>query len=190
MAATPFSKLRKPHALTLGCTGMLAGAATGLEADGYAVSYLNRSGRIPEAASGTSHLCNWESATSLQAAVRSAIDAHGIPELVLVWSHTVGPVLNLARQVSSPTADIRLHHVLGSSVRDPARKDTLARIQLGFSELPGIRWHAVCLGFVRERDGSRWLTHQEISEGALAAVRLKTPVYTIGQAAPWKYRPA
>ena len=189
MAATQSSSTQAPHALTLGCTGMLAGAALGLEADGYAVSWLSRSGTLPDGAHGTSHICDWESATSLQAAVRSAIEANGLPEIVLAWAHTVGPVLEIARAISGSTKNVRLHHVLGSSVSDPARKDALARIKLGFDGLPGIDWRAICLGFVRSGETSRWLTHDEISAGALAAIRLKTPIYTVGQTAPWKYRP-
>ena len=189
MADIRSSSQMPPHALTLGCTGMLAGAALGMEADGLAVSYLSRSGKLPGGAKGTSHTCNWESETSLRNAVRDAIDAHGVPEIVLAWAHSVGPVMNLARQLSSPAQSIRLHHVLGSSVRDPSRKDALARIRLGFDQLPGIDWRAVCLGFVREAGQSRWLSHEEISAGALAAVQLRSPVYTIGQTAPWKLRP-
>jgi len=183
------SSSARPHALTLGCTGMLAGAALGFEADGYAVSYLSRSGKLPESSSGTSHICNWESETSQHAAVRSAIDGYGIPKLVLAWAHSVGPVLALARQLSGSAQEIQFHHVLGSSVRNPNRKNALARIRLGFTELPGIHWHAICLGFVREGEGSRWLTHSEISGGALEAMRLRTPIYTVGQTAPWKHRP-
>lgn len=189
MADIQSSNHAQPHLLTLGCTGMLAGAALDLEAGGFRISYLSRSGTRPAGARGTSHACNWESATSLQAAVRSAINTHGMPEIVLAWAHAVGPVLELARQVASPAHTIRLHHVLGSSVRDPARKDTLGRIKLGFDQLPGIEWRAICLGFVREASGSRWLTNDEISDGALSAVRNNTPIYTIGQTAPWKYRP-
>ena len=189
MADTRSSDDPRPHALTLGCTGMLAGTARGLETDGYSVSYLSRGGNLPKGSDGTSHICNWESATSLQAAVRGAIEAHGLPELVLAWAHTVGPALDLARQLSSPSQTIRFHHVLGSSVRDPSRKDALRRIKLGFDQLPGIDWRAICLGFVRESGTSRWLSHDEISSGALSAIRLATPVYTIGQTAPWKLRP-
>ncbi len=168
---------------------MLAGAALGLEADNYTVSYLSRSGHLPDRSSGTSHKCNWESETSLRDAVKGAIDSHGIPEVVLAWAHSVSPVLKLAQNLSAPTHTIQFHHVLGSSVSNPSQKDALKRIKLGFDELPGIRWHAVRLGFVREDGRSRWLSHQEISAGALRAVQLKTPIYTIGQAAPWKYRP-
>ena len=189
MADIRSSSDARPHALTLGCTGMLAGAAKGLEADGYAVSYLSRSGNLPNGADGTSHICNWESATSLQTAVRGAIERHGVPEIVLAWAHTIGPVLNLARHLSSPEHSVRLHHVLGSSVRNPARKDALSRIKLGFDQLPGIDWRAICLGYVRESEQSRWLTHLEISSGALSAIRLRSPIYTIGQTAPWKHRP-
>ena len=121
--------------------------------------------------------------------MHEAVLRHGIPKLVLAWTHSVSQALGLARCLSSPTSDIRFHHVLGSSVRDPSRRDAVARIQLGFSELPGIHWHAICLGFKRMNGQSRWLLHSEISEGALKAIELAAPVYTIGQTAPWKHRP-
>jgi len=189
MAVTQFSNTAKPHALTLGCTGMLVGTALGLEADGYAVSYLSRSGTLPNSSSGTAYTCDWENPASLTNAVRNAIEEHGIPNLALAWSHTVGPVLDLAKQLSNTHHTVQLHHVLGSRVQDPTRNNALGRIKQEFTDLPGIAWHAICLGFVRGEAGPRWLTHEEISEGALSAVRLKSPVYTIGQTAPWKDRP-
>ena len=187
--ASSKSAAERRHTLTLGCTGMLSDAARGLERDGYAVSYLCRSGRLPDGSGGKAYSCDWAQETSIRRAAHEAIEESGVSEIVLAWSHSVGQVLSLARAMSSPAQSIRFHHVLGSSVNDPKRKDALARIRLSFSDLPGIDWHAVCLGFVREGKTSRWLTHEEISGGALSAIRLKTPVYTIGQTAPWKFRP-
>ena len=179
----------KPHALTLGCTGMLADAALGLEADGYAVSYLSRSGKRPASSHATSHSCDWNSETSLHAAARDAIIQHGTPQLALVWTHKIGQALRLARAISAPGQSLRFHHVLGSSLSDPSRKNAIERVRLGFSELLGVDWRAIRLGFKRDGNVSRWLTHEEISHGALEAVRLQTPIYTIGQTSPWKLRP-
>lgn len=45
------------------------------------------------------------------------------------------------------------------------------------------------LGFRVEDDGSRWLTHEEISEGILAAIADPQPVQVIGTVTPWERRP-
>lgn len=184
-----FSVTHRSHALTLGCTGMLSAAGMGLEDDGFVVSYLSRSGRLPKRSNGTAYTCDWGHEAALRRAAHEAVLRHGVPKLVVAWTHSVSQALSLARCLSSPTSNIRFHHILGSSVRDPARKDALSRIQLSFSDLPGINWHAICLGFMRSNGQSRWLSHEEISEGTLKAIRLETPIYTIGQTAPWKYRP-
>lgn len=188
MAVTQSSSER-PHALTLGCTGMLTGAALGLQADDYTVSYLSRSGRLPGEATGTSHTCSWDNEASLRRAVMEAIEIHGMPKLVLAWAHSVGPVMKLAEYLSNSENVVRFHHVLGSRVSDPSRNNPLKRIKLGFDALPGIQWHAVRLGYVLEHGRSRWLSNDEISSGTLQAVRLKSPIYSVGQIAPWKLRP-
>ncbi len=52
-------------------------------------------------------------------------------------------------------------------------------------------YREIILGFVyrEENDRSRWLTHEEISEGVLNAIRLQQDRYIIGQIEPWVKRP-
>ena len=190
MAATPSSDpAARGHALTLGCTGMLAGAARSLAADGYTVSYLSRRGQLPRDCHGAAYACDWSDPGSVEAAVRQAVEAQGTPSIALVWTHEIGQALALARCLAAPSRTLRFHHVLGSAVSDPARKDTLSRVARSFSALPGMDWRAIYLGFKIEGAHARWLTHDEICAGAYEAVRLAAPIYTIGQTRPWSRHP-
>jgi len=167
---------------------MLAGAARGLQADGYAVSLLSRrGGDLGDHTLG--FLCDWESAPSLAAAGRAAVNAFGYPKLVLAWSHEAAQVIALARSLARPGAHLPVFHVLGSAVSDPMRKNTMGRLRAAFDEMPGVRWHAIRLGFQLEAGGARWLTHEEICAGTLQAISNGPPIATIGRVAPWKLRP-
>ena len=52
------------------------------------------------------------------------------------------------------------------------------------ADYPNIQYRQVILGFVVEPGGSRWLTHQEISTGVMAAVRRDAPYYVVGTVEP------
>ena len=132
---------------------------------------------------------DWHDDAALDAALAGAVALHGPIVLAVVWIHGGAPAapLAVARHVGAPGRRADYYHVLSSAAADPARPDAgrLAR----FAALPGLRYHEVILGFVREPAGSRWLTNAEIAAGVLAAIEAGAPRFVVGIVAPWENRP-
>ena len=172
---------------------MLAEAARGLAADGYHLSVL---GRRPErlglpADKAALYRADWYEPGAFVETTRRACDDHGPPDLALVWTHDPprGLPLELARVIADAGARFRMVHVLGSAVSDPSRHEAVLRARTAFTEIHGCDWRPVFLGFVIENDVSRWLTHDEISDGALRVVRDDLTETVIGVTRPWDARP-
>ncbi len=49
--------------------------------------------------------------------------------------------------------------------------------------------YSIYLGYQKENDTSRWLTHNEISAGTIYAITHELKEYIIGQVSPWEERP-
>lgn len=78
--------------------------------------------------------------------------------------------------------------VLGSAALDPS---STAPCRPAYA-VPDVVYRAVVLGFTDGVYGTRWLTHEEISDGVLAAVQegAEAPlVRVIGRLEPWADRP-
>ncbi|PZN13228.1 MAG: short-chain dehydrogenase [Bacillota bacterium] len=189
---------QKPHALVVGGTGMLRGASLGLAARGYIVSVVAR-GRsrldalVRDAAgrAGSIHpvAVDYRDTGALANALADARSRFGPIELAVVWVHSVAPAapLAVARLVGTPEHPGRFFHVLGSATADPSRPDPRRRAT--FASFPNIRYREVILGFVVDGRRSRWLTHEEISAGVLAAVDADRPRFIVGTVEPWDLRP-
>jgi len=133
---------------------------------------------------------DWADDTTSRASV---VDALREPAaLGLVWYHQSwrGLPLEVARDMSDAAAGVfDFFLVLGSAASDPSRPDLLDQIRATFGEIAGCRLHLILLGFVVEDGGSRWLTNDEISAGAIAAMTSNSPETTIGVTRPWDARP-
>ncbi len=196
----------RPHALTLGATGMLSQTVRGLTERGWQVSVLARHPERITYSHCHPFVCDWSEPDradqSVARAVEEASAALDPPGLVLCWTHRSAQALALARVLASPALPISLEkpvpffHVLGSGTRDPARPDYLIDLGKRFEAIGGFAWRAIVLGFVIEDWGSRWLTHEEISTGTLAAIDQGADgfgtdeCYQIGTVRPWSARPA
>ncbi|MFS8640353.1 MAG: short-chain dehydrogenase [Symbiobacteriaceae bacterium] len=189
---------QKPHALVVGGTGMLRGASLGLAARGYTVSVVARrqsrlDALVQEAAGLTGNIhpiaLDYRDTTVLETALADARSRFGPVDLAVVWIHSVAPAapLAVARQVGSSERPGRFFHVLGSATADPSRPDPRRRAT--FASFPNIRYREVILGFVVDGRRSRWLTHEEISAGVLAAVDADRPRFIVGTVEPWDLRP-
>src|SRR5690606_41867955 len=55
---------------------------------------------------------------------------------------------------------------------------------------PDIIYAQVILGFMREKDTSRWLTHEEISAATIAQLDAPMPRRIAGVLEPWDQRPS
>lgn len=189
----------RPHALVVGGTGMLRGLTLALAEEGYAVSVVARTaGRLTElaeAARGTSGLIHplavdYRDSAGLQETLRQAVRHFGPMELAVCWIHSVAPhaLEQMASVIGQSPAPCRLFHVRGSAAANPAAPEA-TRPPAWLSRYPNIRYRQVILGFIVEGSTSRWLTHQEISGGVLAAVQVDREFSIVGTVEPWSMRP-
>jgi len=164
---------RPGHALVVGGTGMLAGLTRALAERGHAVTSLSRSGREPVAGNACNSLdqarissvaVDYRDDAALVWELERAREARGPIELAVCWIHTDAPEApRIVAEAVQPGA--RLVQVFGT------RRWPLAEPPLQ------IAYRQVLLGSV----GGRWLTHEEISDGVLAAVLADRPRYVVGE---------
>lgn len=182
------------RALVVGGSGMLAGVSTGLAAErGMTVGVIARSQKNLET-------LTWASAKGRGKVIPMALDYHdtvrlrhwlahfqlmeGPLDLVVAWIHQ--PQSTVLETITEEIEAYRhmpwqLVQVLGSAqgVENPPPP------ALGAWG----RYQRVVLGFVVEAARSRWLTHLEICQGVLDAIRLGQPLSVVGVLEPWDQRP-
>ncbi len=152
------------HLLAVGATGMLAPALADLSRRARRVSSLARSASRNTPAGARPYDSDWTDAAGFRSAVEKAIADHGPPTHALIWMHRTGE--RSARWLlGALEAPCEVVHVLGSSSGDPRAGDETWQTLCA----PGVERRAVVLGAVREAGSTRWLTHEEISAGALRA---------------------
>lgn len=175
--------------LVIGGTGMLAGVSLALCAGGEDVWLISReASRVAplRAKAGDSadrlHFvaADYTEERALAGALRKAAQGEA-PRHVLAWM-----------------ADGPWWNVLFSTLREVAkgRKWELFRVRgsaAALEEPPSVpsdvTLHLIILGFTVEDGQSRWLSHQEIADGVLAALREPQPRTVVGMVHPWSLRP-
>jgi hypothetical protein len=175
------------HILVVGGTGMLAALTEALAGDGGRLSLFSRHASDFRGAGVVPFDVDYYD----EAAFVAALEEAGPVDLAVAWFHSVKipAARKLAERVGSAGRPGRLFQVLGSATADPAHPDRLATAAEVSAGLPHCRLRQVVLGFQIEGGRPRWLNDDEISEGALAAVRADRPYSIVGQVAPWSARP-
>ncbi|MBB5180964.1 NAD(P)-dependent dehydrogenase (short-subunit alcohol dehydrogenase family) [Planomicrobium koreense] len=177
------------HALVIGGTGMLAQASVWLSENGYHVSVIGRNpGKIQQLLEQnptqlTPVLVNYTNTEELAEKIRCNQQKNGPIELVVAWVHSTGPqVIPCVLEMLPAIQPVEFFHVNGSSSN---LKDIKARTAL----TKHVFYHQIQLGFKIENGISRWLTHEEISQGAIEAVLSGKSESVIGTLEPWDKRP-
>ncbi|ARI77864.1 short-chain dehydrogenase [Halobacillus mangrovi] len=180
------------HALIIGGTGMLSNCCVQLAKQGYHLSILARNEekmdslkkKIDPISKMTKLLVDYTAEDKLRTAIRKAIQTHGPVSLVVSWIHSTAPEAPqvVIDEVSASGEPFRFFHILGSSSDPVAYKEALSLPSQG-------HYRTVLLGFFKEKEGSRWLTHGEISNGVGDAIEKDEPFYTVGEVEPWEERP-
>ena len=155
------------RALVLGGTGMLAGVAAALLDDGWFVVLPSRRRPAVPATNGNGRGARWVKAdwTLPVALADVAREALGGPaELLVAWVHREVRTSVLRSVAPLLAAQAPVVEVHGSASANPVG---------GCPEpiLPDHPTQQVVLGYVRHAGRTRWLTHDEISDGVLDAVR-------------------
>ncbi|WP_143833267.1 short-chain dehydrogenase [Oceanobacillus timonensis] len=181
------------HTLIIGGTGMLSAASLWLAANSNKVSILARNQtkmeRVLNKANAGSFitplLVNYKDSTVLKEKIQAAIIQNGPIDLIIAWVHSdANHALDIiCHEVAQESPSWKLYHVLGSSSNLNQMKDATVK------KYPGCQYRQIQLGFILDKESSRWLTHQEISDGVIDAVTYDREVKIIGTVEPWEKRP-
>ncbi|WJY28301.1 short-chain dehydrogenase [Sporosarcina trichiuri] len=180
------------HALVVGGTGMLAGVSRQLAADGYHVSVLARNAApmdalldsLEESEQVTPLLADYRDSSGLRDKTIETIQRNGPIDMAVAWIHSdaAEALPLLIRTISKTPGPWKLFQVISSGTDAEALRRDL--------DVPAdCRYSQIQLGSIRENGVSRWLTHQEISQGVLKAIAHKAELTTIGQLGPREDRP-
>jgi hypothetical protein len=182
------------RALLIGATGMLAAAAR------HAVERVERAVLVSRNAHtftfGNAVLDAKLTRLSLSyedaPAFLDALEPHAPFDLALTWIRPRAELLRAALDAYI-TPNGLLVEVMGSRsiLTGPEGEASVASLRAdALAHQPDITYAQVILGFMRENNTSRWLTHQEISAAAIAQINEPMPRRIAGVLEPWDQRPA
>ena len=175
----------KKHALVIGGTGMLKSVCVTLARQGFVVSVIGRTTSkfqqlITESRPDSIFpIVTDYNREDVFGEVRTAMSRRGPFELIVCWSpnyHALERICALNQGIEN----FRLFQVKGS--------------RRFFEDEPvhlpaNCHYRKVFLGFVLENGRSRWLTHDEISNGVIYQIETDQPTGIIGQIEPYRLRP-
>ncbi|MFB4170120.1 short-chain dehydrogenase [Virgibacillus sp. JSM 102003] len=184
--------MKNRYALVVGGTGMLKDVCHWLIEQEYHVYVIGRDqtklkkleqeATQPENLHGIS--VDYQNSTNLSNELSNLFESNGIPDIVVSWIHSTAPqALPLIKDMISKqdlSTDWRLIHIQGSArffekENTPVPENCLYR--------------RVYLGFILENNLSRWLTHNEISDGVIHAITTDNNETIVGTLEPWDMRP-
>lgn len=124
---------------------------------------------------------------ALKSAIKTTYMQHGTINMVVAWIHSTAPdaIPTIMKQISELQKEEQwsLIVIKGSS-------DDLSRITTAGKNIPNnCNVKEVQLGFKFDGSVSRWLTHQEISEGVNQAIESDKIKTVVGTLEPWERRP-
>lgn len=158
------------RALVVGGTGMLSGVVAELVEDGWHVVVPSRRYApipldLPESTSDERRAlwveADWAAPESFAQRAKKALG--GKAELLVAWVHDAYREDVLAAITPLLTTDAAVVEVRGAAAAAPTGGEVEPSLLAHETQL-------VVLGFVRDGEGTRWLTHREISDGVVDAV--------------------
>lgn len=180
------------HAFIFGGTGMLADVSRWLIKNSSYTSVLARNReRLKSLESNTTKSglnlvsLDYKNIEAVKDEIKVAIKRNGAIDMVIAWIHSDAPkaIPKILQEINSNQKDpFRFFHIKGSS-------HNLKSIQSRIALPNNCIYHAIQLGFIVEGQTSRWLTHDEISDGIISAIKQEKEVTVIGQLEPWDMKP-
>lgn len=127
--------------------------------------------------------------SALRLALKAAVEKHGRFSSAVVWMQDapIAIAFCIAEFIGTPQEKGVFVHVRGSDAADPAAPKQ--SMETSFVAKTSIKYQEVILGFVREGTVSRWLDHEEITEGILQAIKKGDAKTIVGTVTPWAERP-
>lgn len=114
---------------------------------------------------------DYSDAVSLTSKLDRFVERYGRPRLIVSWIHSTSPDAPL---VVANYCDSDFYDITGL---DGAKPTHISRERQKIIQAKGIMYHRIILGGY----GNRWLTNQEISDGAYAAVQSGEAEFVIGE---------
>ncbi|MBB6454163.1 hypothetical protein HNQ94_002614 [Salirhabdus euzebyi] len=182
--------MNRQHALVVGGTGMLADVSLWLVKKGYVVTVVGRRKekyhqllkRIDKPKFLSSIFVDYHQTEQLSEKLSMAVEKNGEFDVVVTWVHSSAPDAIPTIMNVQHSKNYDFFHVKGSS--DYFEEDNEFQIP------ENCNYHEVYLGFKVVGDHTRWLTHQEISEGVKDSIHHKRKQTVVGQLEPWDMRPS
>ncbi|WP_042220697.1 Rossmann-fold NAD(P)-binding domain-containing protein [Oceanobacillus manasiensis] len=130
---------------------------------------------------------DYKDISALKEEVINAYKEHKTINMVIAWIHSTSPqavsvIIDTLYEVQ-PHKQWTLILVKGSSSHLSGIKETREE------SVPNCTIKEVRLGFKIEEQGSRWLTHGEISNGVIQAIKGSNKETIVGTLEPWHKRP-
>lgn len=167
------------HALVIGGTGMLSGTVKWLIKEGWHVSVTGRTRRkmkqFLKYKEITPIYADYHRTKEMNKKIMQAVDNEGPIELVIAWIHSdaKGALHEVMSEITKRKQHVDLYHIVsGTTKMDELKNEVTAPVNCIY--------HQVKLGFIKERSIRRWLTHKEISEGVIEAVKKHQRTFIIG----------
>jgi hypothetical protein len=180
--------MNRKHALVVGGTGMLSDVTLWLHKKGYIVSVIGRRNetyqRLIRKAEKPklihSLVLDYHHTDLLKEKLTERIKKDGPFQLVVCWVHSTGKEVIPTILALQKDQKYDFFHVKSST-------SYISRVKPDVPE--NVDYHEIYLGFKLVGNHSRWLTHDEISEGVKDAIHHRRKETIVGQLEPWDKRP-
>jgi NAD(P)-dependent dehydrogenase (short-subunit alcohol dehydrogenase family) len=186
------------HSLVIGGTGMLKGVTKYLLKDFDIVSVIARNDdgfrELDDEAGKLSIKVNrlkidYRNYQDLTNSILSALKDFGDISLVVSWIHSTAPVapLIVAKIINHSNTRCDYYEMLGSAEAEP--DDSKPGREKAFEVFENINYHKIILGYIIDKDTSRWLENNEITRGVIEAINGDYKEFIIGSVEPWSKKP-
>ncbi|HLR69857.1 MAG TPA: hypothetical protein VK085_00315 [Pseudogracilibacillus sp.] len=180
------------HVLIFGGTGMLQGASGWIAKNAkHTIAFGRNKQKLfhlqrEYGVNGLeARMLDYTDNESLKQEINHSFIKHGPINMVVAWIHGTAPnaVPTIMKQVSALQENQWTFVIIKSS-------GNLVRIITPVkSTEQNCNIKEVQLGFIYNENNSRWLTHEEISEGTIEAIKGNKNKTIVGTLEPWEQRP-
>jgi glucuronate isomerase len=170
-------------ALVVGGSGMLTDLSIMLAESGYLVYVVGRSSEKMNNLLRKSNdnknlipvLIDYSDEQNLSKKIYEIILENNTIQLTVAWVHSYAEhaIQSIINQISATSGSSRFVHVLGS-------RSNLEKIKSALVIPNHCFYSQVKLGYVKQDNEQRWLTHEEICKGILEAINSKKNIHIVG----------
>lgn len=181
--------MKAKHALVIGGTGMLSDVSCWLADTGYQVSVIGRTNEKHRSLNLKANnpqmihhlVVDYTNYVLLKKKVKKAIENLGPISLMVSWT-PIRESLEMVNEIVAKQKDQWTLYQIKGSRRFFEKESLLVPVNC--------EHRSIYLGFIIEDNQSRWLTHQEISEGIIMTIKEEHAESIVGTLHPYEKRPS